>query len=145
KFYGESQIKGNEQFGGRGTVGDRFDDLSPDLLGRILAHWLAALPAMKLSDVRPEHFHVVANLGHRSDSRASRFDGIALLDGDGGRDAFDAVHLRLVHPVEELARVRRKSFDIAALPFGKECIEGQRAFAAAAQAGNDDELLERQI
>jgi hypothetical protein len=63
--------------------------------------------------------HVLAKLGHGADGAASGTDGIALFDGDRRRNAFDAVHLRLVHPVEELARVGREGLDVAPLAFGK--------------------------
>ena len=73
--------------------------------------------------MRPEEFYVIANLRHGADGRARGFDSVALLDGNGGRDALDAVHLRLVHPIEELSRVRREGFDVAALSFGEERVE----------------------
>ncbi len=100
---------------------------------------------MQLRHVRPEHLHVVANLGHRADGRAGGPDGVALLDGDGGRDAFDAVHLRLVHAVEELPRVGREGLDVAPLALGEERVERERTLPRTAQAGDDDELVERQI
>ena len=117
----------------------------PDLVGSLFAHRAAALAAVKLRDVRPEHFHVVANLRHGADSRARGFDGIALLDGDGGRDAFNAVHLRLVHAVEELAGVRGEGFDVTALALGEQRVEGERTFARTAQARQNNELVERQV
>ena len=68
------------------------------------------------------------------DGGARGLDGVALLDGDGGRDAFDAVHLRLVHAVEELPRVGREGLDVAPLAFGEERVEGKRTLARTAQA-----------
>ena len=60
-----------------------------------------------------------------------------------------AVDLRLVHAVEELPRVRRERFDVAALAFGIERVEDERRLAAARYAGDDDQLvrgqLERQV
>lgn len=95
--------------------------------------------------MRPEDFHVVANLGHRADGAARGADGVALLDGDGGRDAFDAVHLRLVHAIKELPRVGREGFDVAPLPLGVKRVEGEGTFARTAQARDDDEPVQRQI
>src|SRR5438445_13873139 len=95
----------------------------PDRLGAVFAHRPARLAAVQLREVRPEHLHVIANLGHGADGGTGVFDRVALLDGDSGRDAFDAVHLRLVHAVEELAGIRGKRFDIAALAFGEEGVE----------------------
>jgi len=44
-----------------------------------------------------------------------------------------------------LAGVGRKGLDVAALALGEEGVEGERAFAGTAQAGDDDELVEGQI
>jgi len=73
------------------------------------------------------------------------FDGVALLDGDGGRDAVDAVHLRLSMRSKKLAGVGRKGLDVAALALGEESVERKGAFAGTAQTGDDDELVEGQI
>ena len=45
--------------------------------------------------------------------------------------------LGLGHLVEELARVGRKTFDVAALSLGIERVEGERTLAAAREAGDD--------
>ena len=117
----------------------------PHDLRRLRAHELAALLAVKLREVRPEQLHVVAQLGHRPDGRSGRADGVALLDGDGRWNAFDAVHLRLVHPVEKLPCVRREGLDVTTLPLGKKRVEGERAFAGAAESCDDGELPDRDI
>ena len=49
------------------------------------------------------------------------------------------VDVGLLHPLEELARVRRQRLDVAALPFGVDRVEGERRLARAADAGHDDE------
>ena len=131
-------------FRGRGGERGR-KEVCPDLLRRILPHALSALFAMQLREVRPQNFQVIADFGHRADGGAGGLDGVALLDGDGGRDAFDAVHLRLVHAVEELPGVGRKGLDVAALALGEERVKGERALARTAQARDDDELVERQV
>lgn len=50
---------------------------------------------------------------------------VFLLNGDGGEDAVDGIDIGLVHAVEELADVRRKCLDVAALAFGVEGVEGE--------------------
>jgi hypothetical protein len=87
---------------------------------------------MQLRDMQPKHFHVIANLRHRADRRAGASDAVALFNGDGRRNALDAVHLRLVHPVQELAGVRGKRLDIAPLPLGEKGIKRQRTLARTA-------------
>ena len=56
----------------------------------------------------------------------------------------DRIDLRLVHAVEELPRVRRERLDVAALAFGVQRIEHQRRLARARNAGDDDQLVQRQ-
>ena len=61
-----------------------------------------------------------------------------------GADAVDAVDVRLLHPLEELPRVGGQRLDVAALPFGVDRVEGERRLARSADAGDDDQLAERQ-
>ena len=109
-------------------TGSRLDGL-PNPARGFLADLFPALPAMQLRKVRPEHFHVIAYLGHSADRRTARLDRVALLDGDGRRNAFDAIHARLVHAIEELARIGRKRLDIPALPLGKKRVKGKGTLA----------------
>jgi hypothetical protein len=46
-----------------------------------------------------------------------------VLDGDGEREPFDGVDVRLVHDPEELAGVGGERFDVPALAFGVHHIE----------------------
>ena len=57
------------------------------------------------ADPRPEQAHVVVDLGDGSDGGARVARGGLLLDRDGGREAFDALDIRLLHQFEELAGV----------------------------------------
>ena len=88
-------------------------------------HGLAAATAVQLRAARIQQLQVVVELGHRADRRARGAYRIGLVDGDGGRDAFDAIHLRPVHAVQELARVGREGLDVAPLAFGVQRIENQ--------------------
>lgn len=54
------------------------------------------------------------------------------------------IDVRLGHLSEELPGERREAFNVAALPFGKERVKRQRAFAAAGNAGEADELITRE-
>ena len=104
------------------------------------AHRLGALPAVQGGGVRHQQLEVVVQFGHRADRGARGAHRIGLVDGDGRWHAFDAVDLRPVHPVEELAGIGREGLDVAALPFGIEGVEDQRGLAAARDAGDDDQL-----
>ena len=57
-----------------------------------------------------------------------------------GADAVDAIDVRLLHPLEKLARVGRQRLDVAPLPFGVDRVEGERRLARPADAGDDDQL-----
>ena len=54
-----------------------------------------------------------------------RAGGGLLLDGDGGGEAVDGVDVGALHLVEELAGVGGEGFDVAALAFGVDGIEGE--------------------
>ena len=69
----------------------------------------------------------------------------ALLDGDAGREAFDRVHIGLFELIDELAGVGRHAVEEAALAFGEEDVEGQGRFARAAEAGDDDHAVARDV
>src|ERR1035441_7805071 len=152
EFLRQRKIERNQNFALRVSVFGLPSSVSlsvleglPDLLRRVFAHGPAALAAVQLCDMRPKHLHVIANLGHRAHRGTGSPDGVALLDGDGGRDAFNAVHLGLVHAVEELPRVGREGLDIAPLALREQGVERQGTLARAAQASDDDKLVERHI
>ena len=69
------------------------------------------------------------DLGDRADGGARVVGGGLLLDGDGGREALDVVHIGFVHHGEELPGVGRQRLDVAALSLGIEGVEGERGLA----------------
>ena len=105
----------------------------------------AALGAMSLADAGVEHAQVVVDLGDRADGRARIAAGRLLLDADGRRQAGEVIDVGLVHLAEELPGVARQRLDVAPLPLGVERVEGQRALAGAADAGEDDQPVAGQI
>ena len=52
-----------------------------------------------------------------------------------GREPFDGVDVGALDLIEKLAGVGGEGFDVAALAFGVDGVEGERAFAGAAEAG----------
>ena len=88
---------------------------------------------------------VIVNLRGGGDGRARVAAGGALLDGDGRREPLDEVHIRLLHLVEKLPRIDGKALHVAALALRVEGVESQARFAGAAQAGNDHQLLARNL
>src|SRR5207247_2269471 len=67
----------------------------------------------------------------------------ALLDAHGGRDAGDEIDVGPGELLDELAGVSVHRIQKAALPLGKEQIEGEGAFARPAHPGNNHELVSR--
>ena len=105
----------------------------------------AVVGAARDADAGKEQAQVVVDFGDGADGGARVVRGRFLLNGNGGREAFDVVHIRLVHDGEELARVGGKRFDVAPLSLGVDGIEGERGLAAAGEAGDDDEAVARQV
>ena len=90
-----------------------------------------------------EQAEVVVDLGDGADGGAGAAAGGLLLDGDGGGEAVDGVDVGALHLVEELAGVGGEGFDVAALAFGVDGVEGERGLAGAGEAGDDGEGVAR--
>jgi len=58
-------------------------------------------------DAGPEQSQVIVDLGGRANRGARRLRRVLLLDRDGRRKPVDGIHVGLLHPLEELSRVRR--------------------------------------
>ena len=91
-----------------------------------------------------EQSQVVIDLSDRPNGRSGVARRGLLIDGDGRRQAFDEINIRLVHLSEELTGIGRKRLDIAALALGVDRVECQRGLSRTREAGEDDELLSRQ-
>jgi hypothetical protein len=125
--------------------GGAFVHLREDRLRRVAAHGLRALAAEELRRAREQQLQVVVDLRHRADRGARGAHRVGLVDGDRRRDSLDGIHLRLVHAVEELARVRGEGLDVAALALGVERVEHKRGLAGTRWARDDDELARGQL
>ena len=105
----------------------------------------AARMAVGLADARPEEAHVVVNLGDGADGGTGVVGGGFLVDGDGGGETLDLVDVGLFKLAEELAGVGGEGLDVAALAFGVEGVEREAGFAGTGDAGDDDELVARDL
>ena len=114
--------------------------LGVDGLGAVVAHRLGGLAVEQLAGAREQQFEVVVELGHRAHRGARAAHRVGLVDGDGRRHALHLVHGRLVHAVQELARIGTEGLHIAALAFGVQRIEHQAGLARAAGARDHREL-----
>ena len=88
---------------------------------------------------------IVVNFSHRAHGRARVVAGGFLLNADGGRQALDQIHIRLVQAPQELARIRRQTLHITALPFGIQSVKRQTRFARTRQARDHHQLVARNI
>src|SRR5260221_1593301 len=104
---------------------------------------MAALRTMRNAYGGVDDAQIVVDFGDGADGGAWRAGGGFLLDGNGGREAFDDVDFRALHLVEELASVRRERFDVAALAFGVNGVKSERGFAGAGKAGDHGEGVAR--
>jgi hypothetical protein len=86
-----------------------------------------------------EDAQIIVNFGDGSDGGARAAIRGFLLDGDGGAEAIDGIDFGALHLIEELARVGGEGFDVAALSFGIDGVEGEGGFAGAAESGDDGE------
>ena len=104
-------------------------------------HLFSAHGRIGAADAREKDAQVVIDFRGGRHRRARVLDVHFLLDGDGRRDALDAVHVRLGHAAQELAGIGGEAFGETALSLGKERVERQGALSAAAHAGHDDETV----
>jgi hypothetical protein len=116
-----------------------------DALERLAGDFLAAVRTVRHADVREQQAEVVVDLGDGANRRARIRPGRLLFDRDRGRQAFDQIDVRLLHLLEELARVGRQRLDVASLPFGVDRVEGERRLPRARQAGDHHQLMARDV
>ncbi len=114
-----------------------------DLGGALPAHRLPALRAVRRPHARPEEAEVVVDLGDRPHGGAGIPAGGLLLDGDGGGEPLDGVHVRLLHHPQELPGVGGEALHVAPLPLGVDGVEGQRRLPAPGQPRDDGEAVAR--
>ena len=103
------------------------------------------LRAVRCPDARVEQAQVVVDLGDGAHGRARVVARRFLLDRDRGREPLDQIDVGLFHELQELARVGRERFDVAALAFRVERIEGERGFSGARQSRDHDQPVSGQI
>ncbi len=128
---------------GDALAGAELQNALDDLIGGLAGDGTAAVGAVGRADGSVEQAQVVVNLRDGADGGAGAAAGGFLLDGDGGREALDGVNVGAFDLVQKLARIGGEGFDVAALAFGVDGVEGERAFAGAGEAGDDGEGIAR--
>src|SRR6202041_3807831 len=97
-----------------------------NFIHRIFFYLLPAEQAVGAADAGKEQTQIIEDLGGGSDGRARVARGVFLFDRDRRRDPVDYIDVRLLDALEKLSRICRQRFDISALPFGVNRIEGER-------------------
>ena len=103
------------------AVQHRLDDLFTGLAG----DGTAAIGAVRRANRAVHDAEVIINFRDRAHRGTRGTRGRLLLDSNGRRKTVDRVDFRPFHLIEKLARVCRKRFHIAALPFGVNRVKCQ--------------------
>ena len=114
-----------------------------DSLRRLAGYTLAGFRIMGNADRCVEQAEIVVNPGGCGDGRPGIGRREALLNRDRRGEPFDVVHIGLLHLIQKLPRISRETFDIFALSFRKECVEGERGLPRSAHAGHHHKLVAR--
>ena len=96
-----------------------------------------------LADAGVEELQELVDLGAGAHGGARVVRVHLLFDGDGGREASDALHVGLVEAAHELPCVGTQALHITALSLGVERVECQRRLARPRQARDDHQLVLR--
>ena len=105
----------------------------------------AVLRAARRADAGVEKAQVVVDFGDGAYRRPRIVRGRFLLDGNGRRQAFDVIDIRLFHHRQELPGIGRQRLHVAALTLGVNGVEGQGRFARPGQTGDDDQPVTGQV
>ena len=81
------------------------------------------------------------DLRHGADGGAGIAAGGFLVDGDGGGQSLDRVHVRFFHLAQELPRIGGQAFDVPPLTLRVNRIKGEGAFAGAAEPGEHHQFI----
>ncbi len=113
------------------------------LVVAVFHHFFARNVRIGFASASVEQTQKIVYFGDGANRRARIFARGFLLNGDDGTQTRNLVHIGALHVADEVARVGRKSLDVAALPFGVDGVECQRRLAAAAQTRNHRECIAR--
>jgi hypothetical protein len=92
-----------------------------------------------------EEAEVVVDLGGGGYGRAGIAGLVLLLDRNGGGESVHVIDVRFFDALEELAGVGGERFDVAALAFSVDGVEGEGRLAGATDAGDNGQSVVRDI
>ena len=137
------QVKRRDDIG-RAARGQA-EDMVHHILHLVFLDQLARGRGVGLADAGIEQLKVFVDLGAGAHGGARVVRVHLLFDGDGGREACDALHVGLVESAHELPCIRTQALHIAALSFGIQGVERQGRLARSRQAGDDHQLVLRNL
>ena len=101
--------------------------------------------AMRCPRSGKQQAQIIVNFCHGAHRGAWVVAGGFLLNRDRWRQAFNQVHIGLVHPLEELPCIGGQTLHIAALAFGIQGIKCEAGFARARQTRDHHQLVPGQV
>ncbi len=104
-----------------------------------------ALRAKLRSRFREEQPEKMINFRHRRNGRFSAAASDALLNRDARRQTGDKIDIGLFELLDKLPGIRRHAVEETSLSFRKQNVERERRLPRAAQAGDDDHLIARNL
>ena len=119
----------------------QIDDLVDDLVDGLLANLLAADGTVGRTHPGPEQAEVVVDLRHCTHSGPRVLAGGLLVNGDGGREAVDVVHIRLFHLAQEHPGIGAQALHVSPLALGINGIESQGGLARAGKSRHHHQLI----
>ena len=118
-------------------------DFVANLVHRNFGDWHSAIGAIRNAYARKKQTQVVVNFRHRA-YRGTRIGRSGfLVDGYCRGQTFDAFHVRFFHKSQKLTSVRRQTFHVAALTFGKNRVECKRRLARTGQSRKHNQFVTR--
>ena len=117
----------------------------PYVLRRFSHDRLAATFAIELAHPSVEKLCVVGDLRHGPHGGPRSAHRVFAVDGDGRRNAFNAIHLGPVHAIHELPGVRGKGLNVSPLSFSVKGVKGKRRLARPADPGDHRDLIQRDL
>ena len=119
--------------------------LVDDLVDGLLLDLLAALGAVGGAHPGPQQAEVVVNLGDGANGGPGVFGGGFLVDGDGGGQSLNVVHVGLLHLAQKHSGVGGQGFHIPPLALGVQGLEGQGGLPRPGQPGEHHQLVPRDL